>query len=400
MQRRHLLQGLAAGAGIAAFGRAARAATPGVTESEIRIGCTQPLSGPASAYGIISRTEAAYFGMVNEQGGFDGRRINFIVYDDGYSPPRTVEMVRKLVEDDKVAFLFQTLGTANNTAIRQYCNDNKVPQLSVATGAEKFSDYQHFPWTTPGNASYRSEAQIYAKYIARERPQGKVAVLYQNDDLGKDYVSGLKSGFGDAFDRFVIKTATYEVTDPTIDSQIATLQASGADVMVTIATPKFGAMAIRKIAEVGWKPLHIIGNVASSVGAVIKPAGMENAVGLVTAIYGKDPTDRRWANDAGMNLWRAFMAKYMPGTDLSDLNTVYGYGQAFTMTHVLRQCGTDFSRENILRQATNIRNLESPTLLPDIRINMSPTDYHPVRQFQLERFSGRGWELFGEVIET
>ena len=398
MQRRGLVKCLLGGAALAVAGRRVEAQTPGVTPSEIKIGCTTPLSGPASAYGVIARTIAAYFNMINDQGGIAGHKINFIYLDDGYSPPRAVEQVRKLVEQDEVDFLFQTLGTPSNTAIRPYCNQHKIPQLFVSTGADKWGDYKHFPYTVGFNPSYRTEADVYAKYILKDRPSAKVAVLYQNDDFGKDYLNGLKQGFGDNFDKMVVKTASYEVTDPTVDSQIVTLQGSGADALVTAATPKFAAQAIRKVGELGWKPLHLMSNVSVSVGAVLQPAGLENSIGLITAGYVKDPTDKRWDNDAGMQEWRAFAAKYMPGADLSDGNIAYGYGAAFVMSHVLRQCDTDFSRENVLKQALNINDLEVPVFYPGIKLATSPTNHQPIQELQLARFNGHNFEPFGGII--
>jgi len=398
MQRRPLLKGLLAGATVAIAGRRAGAQTPGVTATEIKIGCTTPLSGPASAYGVIAKTIAAYFNMLNDQGGIAGHKINFIYYDDGYSPPRTVEQTRKLVEEDGVDFLFQNLGTPCNTAIRPYCNQHKIPQLFVSTGADKWGDYKHFPYTVGFNPSYRTEAEIYAKYILKQKPDAKVALIYQNDDFGKDYLNGLKQGFGDKFDKMVVKTATYEVTDPTIDSQIVSLQGAGADTLVTAAVPKFAAQAIRKVADLGWKPLHIMTNVSVSVGAVLKPAGLDNSIGLITAGYVKDPTDKKWDDDPGMKEWRAFSAKYMPGADLADGNITYGYGAAFVMTDVLRQCGTDFSRENVLKQALSIKDLEVPVFYPGIKVATSETNHQPIQELQLTRFNGHNFEPFGEVI--
>jgi len=380
----------------AAFGARAQNA-PGVTKDEIKIGNTMPYSGPASAYGVIGKTETAFFKMINEQGGINGRKINFISLDDGYSPPKTVELVRQMLEQDGVAFFFQTLGTPTNTAIEKYLNARKVPQLFVATGADKWGDYKDFPWTIGYQPSYRVEARIYAHYILRTKPDAKIAILYQNDDFGKDYVAGLKDVLGDKYAKTVTE-ASYETSDATIDSQIVSLQASGADTLVIAATPKFAAQAIRKVYDIGWKPLELMTNVSISVGAVMTPAGKEKGVGIITAAYGKDPTDPEWKNDAGTNQWREFMAKYMPDGDLTDANTVYGYNLSLLMVHVLKQCGNDLSRENVMKQATNIKELELPGLLPGIRVNTSPTNYHPITQMQLEKWNGTTWVLFGDVI--
>ncbi|MDA8248540.1 MAG: ABC transporter substrate-binding protein [Rhodospirillales bacterium] len=395
--RRTLLKTAAAAALIPAA-RAGAAEMPGVTASEIRIGNTNPHSGPASAYGAIANAEVAFFKMLNEQGGVGGRKVNYITLDDAYSPPKTVEQTRKLVEQDGVAFIFNGLGTPCQTAVRQYMNAHKVPQLFVATGADKWADPTRFPWTMGWQPSYRTEATIYAKYILKEMPNARIAVLYQNDDFGKDYLIGLKDGLGDAYGKMVVKEVSYETTDPTIDSQAVTLQASGADVLVTGATPKWAAQTIRKIAELNWKPLHFMTNVSISVGSVLKPAGLENARGLITAAYGKDPTDKRWDDDAGMKEWRAFMAKYMPGAELTDINHVYGYGVSLTLVQVLKQCGDDLSRANVMKQAANLHDLELPTLLPGIKVGTSPTEFHPIRSMQLSRWTGTTWDLFGEVI--
>jgi branched-chain amino acid transport system substrate-binding protein len=400
IQRRPLLRGLIAAGGVALAGRRARAANaPGVSATEIKIGNTEAYSGPASAYGMIGKSQTAYFNMINEKGGVNGRRITFLSYDDGYSPPRTVEQTRRLVEQDEVACIFNSLGTPTNSAIERYLNAKKIPHLFLATGADKWGDYQKFPWTIGFQPSYRTEAQIYAKHILRDKPGAKVAVLFQNDDFGKDYVNGLKDIFGDKYDTLVVKSASYEVSDPTIDSQMVTLQGSGADVLVTAATPKFAAQVIRKAAELGWKPQQYLTNVSISVGAVIKPAGEQNALGIITGAYLKDSTDPRWADDAGVKEWRAFMDKYMPGTDQSDGNTVYGYASGATMVQVLHQCGDDLSRENIMKQALSLHDFVPGVLLPGVKISTGPTNYHPMRQMQLARWSGTHWDNFGEVIE-
>ena len=371
--------------------------TPGVTATEIKIGNTDAYSGPASAYSVIAKLEAAFFKRVNDQGGIAGRKINFISLDDGYSPPKTVEQVRRLVEEDQVALLFNTLGTPTNSAIYRYVNHKKVPHLFISSGADKWGDYQHFPWTMGFQPSFRIEAQIYAKYVLREKPNAKIAILYQNDDLGKDYVAGTKDVLGDKFDQRVV-TASYEVTDPTVDSQLTSLQASGADVLLVGATAKFAAQAIRKVHDLDWKPLFFLANASASVGAVIKPAGPENAIGAISAGYLKSPTDPAWKNDAGLNEWRDFMASYMPGADTSDDGYVFGYTVSKAMLQVLKQCEGNFTRENIMNQAANLHDLELPTLPPGIKVNTSPTNYRPLRQMQLVRFDGTSWVRFGKVI--
>ena len=399
INRRTFLQSSAAAAAFAARVSSARADNaPGVTDAEIKIGQTMPYSGPASAYGVIGRTEAAYFKMINEQGGINGRKINLVSLDDGYSPPKTVEQVRRLVEQEQVAFLFNTLGTAPNVAIRQYLNDNKVPQLFVSTGASIFSDPKHFPWTMGFNPNYQTEAHIYGKYILATKPDAKISVLYQNDGFGKDYLIGLKEALGADRAGMIVKEASYETSEPTIDSQIVTLQGSGADVIVIGATPKFGAQAIRKTFDLGWTPVRIVSNVSSSVNAALKPAGLEKSKGLITATYGKDPNDPRWKDDPGLKAWKDFTTKYMSPTEFTDLNAVYGFGAAATMVQVLKQCGSDLSRENIMRLAANIKDLVLPMGLPGAAINTSPDNYSPIRQMQLSMFNGESWELFGDLL--
>ena len=373
--------------------------TPGVTATEIKIGHTNPYSGPASAYGVLGKLEQAYFNkMVNEQGGVANHKIDFISYDDGYSPPKAVEQVRKLVEEDKVAFTFNTLGTPSNSAIQHYMNQKKVPQLFVATGADKWGNYKQFPWTIGWQPSYRTEAQIYTKYMLQQKPNLKLAILYQNDDFGKDYPAGVKDVLGDKFDK-TVTTATYEVTDPTVDSQITSLQASGADVLLVAATPKFAAQAIRKVHDLNWKPMFFMTNVAISVGAVITPAGPENAIGMISAAYLKDPTDPSFKDDAGMQEWRAFMNKYLPGADQTDGGYIAAYAVSDTMLKVLKQCNGDFSRENIMKQVTNLHDVSNPLLLPGIKINTSPTNYHPIKAMQLEKWDGKTFVRFGDVIQ-
>jgi branched-chain amino acid transport system substrate-binding protein len=400
MHRRTLLTSAAALTAAAATGRRAAAAdVPGVTATEIKIGQTEAYSGPASSYGAIGRGLTAFFKRLNDDGGVGGRMINFISVDDGYSPPKTVEQTRRLVEEDEVSFILNSLGTPTSSAVQRYLNSKKVPQLFVASGANKWGDPQHFPWTMGWQPSYRTEAQIYAKYILSEKPDGKIAVLYQNDDFGKDYVAGLKDVLGDKFSTMVVSSVSYEVTDPTIDSQAVTLQGTGADVLLTAATPKFAAQMIRKVADLGWKPLHLMTNVSISVATVIRPAGADKAVGMISAGYLKDSSDARWKDDAGMNEWRAFMAKYMSGSDLADGNYAYAYSVGQTVLQVLKQCGADASRANIMKQAASLTDLTCATLLPGIIVNTSATNFHPIRQMQLQRWGGTQWNLFGKVIE-
>jgi branched-chain amino acid transport system substrate-binding protein len=369
----------------------------GVTATEIKIGNIMPYSGPASAYGAIGKVEAAFFKMVNENGGINGCMINFDSLDDGYSPPKAVEDARQLVEQDGVAFIFNSVGTPSNTAIQKYLNQKEIPQLFISTGADKWGDYQHFPWTMGFQPSYRTEAQIYSKYILINKPDAKIGILYQNDDFGKDYLAGLKDVLGDKFDKMVV-TASYETADPTIDSQITTLQGAGANVLLVAAISKFAAQAIRKVHALDWNPMFFMSNNSVSIGAVIKPAGPQNAIGMITAAYLKDPTDPIWKSDAGMNEWRGFMAKNMPGTDTTDLIPVFAYAVSKAMLQVLKQCEGNFTRENIMKQAANLNDLELPTLLPGIKVNTSPTNYHPLRQMQLAKFDGYTWVRFGDVI--
>lgn len=397
MHRRTLL--LAAAAGAAGLARPARADTVGVTDKSIRIGNTTPYSGPASAYGAIGRGLAAFFKAVNDKGGINGRMVEFITVDDGYVPARTVEQTRRLIEQERVAFLLNPLGTPSNSAIQRYMNQRKVPQLFVATGADKWGDYRDFPWTMGWQPSYRTEAQIYTKYMKETVKDPRIAVLYQNDDFGKDYLAGIKDVLGAEFDKLVVKTASYEVTDPTIDSQAITLQGSGANVLVTAATPKFAAQMIRKVYDIGWKPTHFLTNVSVSVGSVITPAGSDRAVGIISAGYNKDWTDPDWQKDPGMQQWLAWMKQYLPDADPNDNNYVYAYGVGSTAAQVLRQCGNDLSRENIMKQAASIKDLEVPTLVNGIRVNTSPTNYHPIRQMQLMKWNGQSWERFGSVIQ-
>jgi branched-chain amino acid transport system substrate-binding protein len=372
----------------------------GATDTEIKIGNIMPYSGPASAYGIIGKTEAAYFKKINDAGGINGRKINFISYDDGYSPPKTVEQARKLVESDEVLFIFNSLGTPPNSAIHKYMNSKKVPQLFVATGATKWNDPKDFPWTMGWQPNYQSESRIYAKYLLKEKPDAKIAVMYQNDDYGKDYLKGLKDGLGAKAATMIVAEESYETTEPTIDNHIVRLKSTGADVFFNVTTPKFAAQAIKKIAEIEWKPLHLLNNVSASVGSVIKPAGFNNAQDVISAQYLKDTTDTQWANDPGMKEYLDFMNKDFPEGDKLDNGTVVGFSVAQTLVQVLKQCGDDLTRENVMKQAANLKNFRVGMLLPGISINTSPTDFAPIEQLQLMRFKGEKWELFGDVISA
>ncbi len=369
----------------------------GATDTEIKIGNIMPYSGPASAYGVIGKTEDAYFKKINTEGGINGRKINFISYDDGYSPPKAVEQARKLVESDEVLLLFNPLGTPSNSAIQKYLNAKKVPQLFVATGATKWNDPKDFPWTMGWQPSYQSEAHIYAKYLIKEKPDAKIAVLYQNDDFGKDYLKGLKDGLG-AKASMITAEESYETAEPSIDGHIVRLKATGADVFISITTPKFAAQAIKKLAEIDWHPLHIVSNVSASVGGVIKPAGFENAQGILSAAYAKDGADPQWDSDPGMKKFLEFLAKYYPDGNKLDGSVVYGYGAAQTMVKVLQMCGDDLTRANIMKQAASLKDFEPDTLLPGIKINTSPTDFAPIKQLQMMRFKGEKWDLFGPII--
>ena len=370
---------------------------PGASDTEIRIGNTNPYSGPASAYGTIGKSIAAYFKMVNRQGGIYGRKVNFISYDDGYSPPKTVEMVRKLVEQDNVLFVFQTLGTPSNTAIHKYMNMKKVPQMHVATGATKWNDPKNFPWTMGWQPNYQTEAHIYARHILSTKPDAKIGVLYQNDDYGKDYLKGFKDGLGDKA-KMIVAEASYEVSDPTVDSQIVQLQASGANVFFNITTPKFAAQAIRKAYDIGWKPVHYLNNVSNSVGSVLTPAGLEKSVGIITSAYLKDATDPRWAKDAAIMQWREFMKEHYPEGNVADVFNVYGYTVAATLVQVLKQCGDNLTRDNVMKQAASMKGFRVETMLPGIRISTAGEDFAPIEAVQLERFDGKQWVLFGEVL--
>ena len=377
---------------------AAQKYDPGATDTEIKIGNIMPYSGPASAYGTIGKTIAAYMKKVNEEGGVNGRKITFISYDDAYSPPKAVEQARKLVESDEVLFIAQPLGTASNSAIQKYMNAKKVPQLFVATGATKFGDWKNFPWTMSWNPSYQSEGRIYAKYILQNYPSGKLAVFYQNDDFGKDLLQGLKDGLGDKTG-MIVAEAPYETSAPTVDSQIVQLKSSGADVFLNIATPKFAAQAIRKVAELGWKPAHFLANVSISVGAVLRPAGFENAKDVLSSGYMKEPEDPAWKDDDGLKKWTAFMDKYYPDGDKTSSFTSYGYSVAQLIVQVLRQSGNELTRENIMKQAADVHDFKPDMFLPGIVINTGPQDYFPIEQLQMMRFDGQHWAFFGGVLD-
>ena len=369
----------------------------GATDKEIKIGHCGPYSGPASAYGVIGKGIEAYFKMVNDQGGINGRKVNFVTLDDGYNPAKCVEVIRQLVEQDKVLCTFNVLGTPSNTAIQKYMNTKKVPQLYVATGASKWGKPKDFPWTMGYQPDYNTEGQIYAKHILANIKDAKIGVLMQNDDFGKDYLDGFKKGLGADAGKLV-KLVTYEVTDPTVDSQIIQLKDTGANVFLNIATPKFAAQAIRKAGDIGWKPAQYMTNVSASVASVMKPAGFEAGQGVITAAYQKDPTDKRWDDDADMKTWRAWMDKYVPGGNQGDANYIYGYGVSFLMHETLKRCGDTLTRENVMKQAASFSKFKVPVLLPGITISTSATDFYPIQSVQLQRFKGETWELFGDVM--
>ena len=396
----------ALGAGLAlslgggnAFAQAAKYG-PGASATEIKLGQTMPYSGPASAYGTIGKLHQAYFKMINEAGGINGRKINLISLDDGYSPPKAVEQVRRLVEQDEVLALFQTLGTPSNSAIHKYVNGKKVPHLLLATGATKWGDPKNYPWTMGFNPSYAAEGAIYARYLLKTKPNAKIGILYQNDDYGKDLLKGVEDTLSGPNAKMIVSKVSYEVTDPTIDSQILTLQGSGADTFINITTPKFAAQAVRKAWDSGWKPLHIVNNVGASVGSVLVPAGLDKSVGLLTMQYFKDPNDPQWKDDPAMLEWRGFMGRYYKEGDPKDASNLYAYITAQLMVQVLKQCGNDLSRENVMKQAANLKNIKLPLLLPGMSINTSPGDYFPIEQGQLARFTGTLWQGFGELIST
>jgi len=397
MRRRVILASIAAVAvAVATPALAQKKYDPGASDSEIKIGNINPYSGPASAYSQIGRTIAAYFKKVNAEGGINGRKIDFITYDDAYSPPKAVEQARKLVESDEVLLIFQSLGTPSNSAIHKYMNAKKVPQLFVATGATKWGDPKHFPWTMGWQPSYQSEGRIYAKYLIEHHPNAKIGILYQNDDYGKDYVKGLKDGLGGKLK--IVSELPYETSDTTVDSQIISLKESGADVFFNVTTPKFAAQAIKKAGEIGWKPVHLLNNVSQSVGAVLKPAGLEYSKGILSTYYLKDAGDPQWKDDAGFKEWLAFMDKYHPEGDKTSSFTAYGYTVAQTLVQVLKQCGDDLTRANVMKQAANLHDLKFGMLLPGITINTSPDDFYPIEQMQMQRFDGERWELIGPVL--
>jgi ABC-type branched-subunit amino acid transport system substrate-binding protein len=372
---------------------------PGASDTEIKIGQTVPFSGPASAYASIGKTQLAYFNMINEQGGINGRKINLIQYDDAYSPPKAVEQVRKLVEGDEVLLTFQIVGTPSNAAVQKYLNGKKVPQLFAATGATKFTDPKNFPWTMGFNPNYFVEGRIYGQYILKEYPNAKIGILYQNDDLGKDYLNGIKAGLGDKASSMIVAEASYEVSDPTIDSQILKIKASGADLFFSASTPKFAAQAIKKNYELGWHPVHILDINATSVGATMIPAGLEASKGVISTNYGKDPLDPIWKDDPGMKKYFDFMAKYYPDGDKNSNFNIYGYATAQLMVQVLQQCGDDLTRENVMKQATSLKDVVGDLSLPGIKINTSPTDYRVNKQLQMMRFNGEHWDMFGPILE-
>jgi ABC-type branched-subunit amino acid transport system substrate-binding protein len=372
---------------------------PGASDAEIKLGNTMPYSGPASAYGAIGKADVAYFNMINEQGGVNGRKINLIQYDDSYSPPKAVEQVRKLVESDEVLLMFQMIGTPSNAAVQKYLNTKKVPQLFAATGASRFTDPKNYPWTLGFNPSYFVEGRIYGQYILKQYPNAKVGVLYQNDDLGRDYLNGLKSGLGDKAATMIVAEASYEVSDPTVDSQILKLKSAGVDVLFSASTPKFAAQAIKKNAELGWKPVHILDINATSVGAVMQPAGLEASKGVISVNYGKDPLDPTWKDDPGMKKYFDFMAKYYPEGDKNSSINTYGYGTAQLMVHVLKQCGDNLTRENVLKQATNLKDVQLDLALPGISASTTPDDYRVNKQLQMMKFNGERWEMFGPILE-
>ena len=372
----------------------------GATDTEIKIGNIMPYSGPASAYGVIGKTEAAYFKKINDAGGINGRKINFITYDDGYSPPKTVEQARKLVESDEVLLVFNSLGTPPNSAIHKYMNSKKVPQLFVATGATKWNDPKDFPWTMGWQPNYQSETQIYAKYILKNNPNAKIAVMFQNDDYGKDYLKGLKDGLGAKAASMIVAEESFETSEPSIDNHIVKLKSTNADIFVNISTPKFAAQAIKKMAEIQWKPLHFLNNVSASVGSVIKPAGYENSQDIISAAYLKDASDKQWDNDPGMKEFYAFLAKDFPEGDKLDGSVVVGYGVSQTLVKVLQMCGDNLTRENVMKQAASLKDFRTEVLLPGIKINTGPSDFAPISSLQLMKFKGEKWELFGDVISA
>jgi branched-chain amino acid transport system substrate-binding protein len=401
MKRCHRLSpsAILLGLALAQPAAAAKSYGPGVTDSEIRIGQTMPYSGPASIYGTIGRAESAYFRMVNDRGGVNGRKIILVSLDDGYSPPKALEQTRKLVEHDEVLLIFSTFGTATNSAIQRYLNEHRVPQLFPISGATRWGDPERFPWTMGFQPTLQAEGRVAARYLLQERPSAKIAVLYQNDDFGKDYLKGLKDALGTNAATMIVGEATYETTDPTIDSQIIGLRGSGADVLVDVSAAKFTAQAIRKVYDIGWKPLHVVFSGATGRSEILEPAGLQKAVGLVSAAWAKDPTDPQWRDDPATKEWIDWMSRYYPEGDPTSSFNVAGYNWAMALIQVLRQCGADLSRDNIMRQAANL-DLELPMLLPGIKVRTGPRQFFPVRDLQLKRFNGEIWQSFGAVMKV
>jgi branched-chain amino acid transport system substrate-binding protein len=395
----HLLTATTVAVALSSSAYAQKKYDTGATDTEIKIGQTVPFSGPASAYSSIGKTQAAYFNMINEQGGINGRKINLIQYDDAYSPPKAVEQVRKLVESDEVLLTFQIVGTPSNSAVQKYLNAKKVPQLFAATGASKFTDPKNFPWTLGFNPNYQTEGRIYGQYILKNYPAAKIGILYQNDDLGRDYLTGLKAALGNKAASMIVAEASYEVTDPTIDSQVLKIKDAGADLFFSATTPKQAAQAIKKIAEVGWHPIQIVDINATSVGAVLKPAGLDASKDLISTNYGKDPADPQWKDDPGVKRYFEFMAKYFPDGDKNSNFNTYGYSTAQLLVHVLKQCGDDLTRENVMKQATNLKNVELDLSLPGIKATTTADDYRVNKQMQMMKFNGERWELFGPILE-
>ena len=392
----HLAASLFAACFIAAPAFAQNA--PGVTDTEIKIGQTMPYTGPVTAFSTLGKGEIGFFKMINDKGGVNGRKLNLISLDDGYAPPKTVEQTRRLVEQDGVAFMFSSIGTATNTAVQRYLNSNKIPQLYIGSGASKFGNYKEFPYTIGGiQGTFRAEARIYARYILKEKPNAKIAILYQNDDYGRDYVLGLKDVLGDKY-AAMVKEATYEFTDATIDSQIVSLHGAGSDALIVAATPKFAAQAIRKVYDISWKPMFFLSNVAIWVSTVLEPAGIEKAVGIMSSVYVKDPSDAGWDNDAGMKEWKAWITKNMPEVDSRDQNYVNSYNEGMVLVQALKQAGNNLSRDNILKEALNIKDMQLPMMLPGIKVNTSPTDYYPIEDMQMMRWSGKQWVRFGDLL--
>ena len=384
---------------LALSGPAFAADAPGVTATEIKVGGVFPFSGPASSIGLVGKGVLAYVQSINDRGGINGRKINYIAYDDAYSPPKAVEHARKLIESDEVAFMFGQLGTPGLSATTKYFTNKGIPNLAIVSGAAKFTNVADFPLTTTGLVSYDTEGKIYAKYLTKTLPNAKYAILYQNDDLGKDYVKAFKDFLGSDFDKRVV-TAAYEISDPTIDSQVVNLKASGAEALLVAGTPKFSAQAIRKASEIGWKPTLIINFPSTSVSATLKPAGLDKSVGVIVGTFIKDPTDSKWTNDAGMKQYREFFEKYLAGSDIGDTNYMTGYQQALVLEQILKQCGNDLSRENIVKQAKSLKDVVLPTAMPGIKINTNGKVNQLWTQLQLQRWSGTNWEQFGEVLDA